>query len=394
MKIVHVITRLLNGGADENTLASCNGSAANGDEVHLVVGQVVQDEIRAKLDPRVRFHSVKSMIHPISPLKDAQAFLALLSYFRRTRPDIVHTHTSKAGILGRAAAKLAGVRGIVHGVHIAPFLNVGARQRAVYLAAEKLAARWTHAFIDVSQGMRDAYIGEGIGSAEDHTIIYSGMDLERFQAQKQPDDIAAVLGTTADQPKPPVIVMLAALESRKRHLELFSVADDLLDAVPDARLVLGGGGQDFERIEAARLKLRNADRVRLLGFYPDPAGLIALADVCILCSTREGLPRVVVQYVAGGKPVVICRLPGIEEVISHGHNGIIVGEDDFAGLASSTAALLRDPGQLAAMTAAARDTDVSRWDVRRMWRDNEKVYRRVLGQTNVESAPSEKVPNA
>lgn len=377
--IAHIQTRFINAGADENTLYSCNFSVERGNKVHLLVGDAVDAEIIARLDPRVKVDIVPDLVHAISPVRDLKALLQILHRLRKLNPDIVHTHTSKAGILGRAAARLGGVRGIVHGVHIAPFLNVGPRERFVYLTAERLAARWTDAFIDVSRGMRDAFLDENLGRPGNHFVAYSGMHLESFRNPEPIEGWRALLGCGADEPKPPVVLMLAAFEPRKRHAALIEAFDDVLKAIPDARLVLAGDGAERPAVEAARDRSSNPDRIRLLGFNANPGGLIELADLCVHCSTREGLPRVIVQYLAGGVPVAVTSLPGIDEVVRDGSNGVIVGPDDFVGLADAMTRLLTSPQRLKEMTTAARNTDVSAWDVNRMCEDNQKVYDWVLG---------------
>ncbi|TIT46771.1 MAG: glycosyltransferase family 4 protein, partial [Mesorhizobium sp.] len=132
---------------------------------------------------------------------------------------IVHTHQSKAGIVGRLAAREANIPCIIHGVHILPFVHVGNAQRLMYLAAERLAAKCTQAFIDVSQAMRDICIANHLGSADQHHVVHSGFDLKRFANAQWPQQSHLLLGTAVGEPKPPVILMLAALEPRKRHIE-------------------------------------------------------------------------------------------------------------------------------------------------------------------------------
>lgn len=377
IKIAHIKTRFLNAGADENTLYSCNWSAARGDEVHLLIGPSADAEIRARLDPRVKIDIIPDLVNPVSPVRDAKALFQLFGRLRRLNPDIVHTHTSKAGILGRAAAHLSGVKGIVHGVHIAPFVNVGRKERFIYLNAERLAARWTDAFIDVSRGMRDAFLGERLGRPENHFVAYSGMDLSDFRRPTPIENWRELIGSTGNA-KPPVVLMLAAFEPRKRHVKLIEAFERVLQTIPDARLVLAGDGVDRPAVEAARDRSSKPENIRLLGYHSNPAGLIQLADLCVHCSTREGLPRVIVQYFAAGVPVVMTDLPGIDEVVRNGGNGIVVGPDDFAGLAEAMTGLLTDRQRLDEMTNAARDTDVSAWDVDLMCGNNQMVYDWVL----------------
>jgi glycosyltransferase involved in cell wall biosynthesis len=375
VRIAHITTRLINGGADENTVACANWSAEAGNDVVLIHGRDSSPEIYAKVSPRVRVRGVPQLVRDISPLKDAAALAALKRLLDKLKPDVVHTHTSKAGILGRAAAKLAGVPARVHGVHIAPFVGTGPVPRAIYLGAERLAARWTNAFIDVSAGMRDTFLDAGIGRAANHYVVYSGMDLSAFTAPTPVDDWRALLGLTSREPKPPVVLMLATFELRKRHAELIRAFDAVLETQPDVRLVLAGGGDPHApAIEAAVAASRSPNNIRRLGFYPNPGGLIALADVGVLCSLREGLPRVAVQYIAGGLPVVTSDLPGIGEIVTDGVNGIVTDADDVGEIGRTIADLLRNPAQLGRLKRGAKESDVSAWGVQKMGKDNQAIY--------------------
>jgi glycosyltransferase involved in cell wall biosynthesis len=374
MRIVHVTTRLINGGADENIVACANWSAAAGHEVTILHGAVTHPEIRARVDGDVRLLPVARLVRPISPLSDVAALRDLVSTFRRLSPDVVHTHTSKAGILGRVAARMTGVPRIVHGVHIAPFVGVPAPERVLYLLAEKMAAHWTDAFVDVSEGMRDEYVAAGIGADTTHHVVYSGMDIDAFRKPRPIADWRGLIGVGPAEPKPPVVLMLAALEPRKQHVEFIRAFEAVFAAAPETRFLLGGDGPLRPAVEAAIAASSRPQNIRLLGFHPNPAGLIALADIGVLCSVREGLPRVVVQYIAGGVPAVVARLPGIEEIVRNGGNGIITGEGDATAAARAVAALLADRETLSRLKDGAQRTDLARWGLDRMGRDNHAAY--------------------
>jgi glycosyltransferase involved in cell wall biosynthesis len=203
------------------------------------------------------------------------------------------------------------------------------------------------------------------------------MDLSRFRSAAWPPQWQALLGTAR---KPPVVLMLAALEDRKRHVEFLEAFRELLVRVPDAHLILAGEGPMRGTVEAAidRLRLRHA--VHLLGFHGQPEQLIALCDLTVLTSLREGLPRVVIQSMAGGKPVVITDLPGIAEIVRHGHNGIIVGADQVKQAADAVADLLLDRTRLNQLSEGAAGTDVSSWEVDAMCRTITQIYGHVSPQ--------------
>jgi glycosyltransferase involved in cell wall biosynthesis len=377
LRIAHVITRLINGGADENTVISCNEAVRRGHSVMLVHGAETRTEILAAVDPRVEIVGLPSLVQPIAPLSDMRALRGLLATFRRHRPHVVHTHTSKAGILGRLAAWAARVPVLVHGVHIVPFDNVGRLERRAYLTAERSVQGMTHAFIDVSPAMRDLCVQAGVGSPERHYVVPSGFDLSLFRNATEPEDWRDLLRLQPDDPRPPIIVMLAVFEPRKRHLECLESLPRIVAGFPEARFILAGDGPLRGEIEARIRTLELERNVVLTGFHPHPEQLIALADVCLLASAREGLPRVLVQYLAGGRPVVAADLPSIEEVLRHGVNGLVVGSD-LEDLADAVIPLLDDSTRRAGLARGAAATDLSDWDARRMGERLEAVYADVI----------------
>ncbi len=373
-RIAHIITRLINGGADGNTVYCCNAAARQGDEVVLLHGEVTQPEIIAKLDPRVRRIRVPGLVRALSPVSDIQALWHLTRTLRAFRPDIVHTHTSKGGIIGRVAARLAGVPVIVHGVHIVPFENAGRLQRLVYLAAERATAPITSAFIDVSAGMRDLCVAAGVGRPDQHYVVHSGFDLDRFCSARPPEDWRRLLRLEAHEARPPVLLMMAAFEPRKRHREFLEHFPKIAAEIPNVKLLLAGDGPLRPEIEDF-INANNLDRqVILAGFRDDPERLIALADLCLLCSMREGLPRVVVQYLAGGKPCVAADLPGLDEVLRNGENGVVTPPNDLAALAEAAVVLLADRQKLAHLAAGAARTDLSAWDATAMCAEVAAIY--------------------
>jgi glycosyltransferase involved in cell wall biosynthesis len=378
LRIAHVITRLINGGADENTVISCNQAARSGHYVTLVHGAQTRPEILATVDERVRMVELPSLVRPIAPLGDVKALSDLVRTFHRLRPHVVHTHTSKAGILGRLAARAASVPVVVHGVHIVPFVNAGHLETFAYLRAERAVQGMTDAFIDVSAGLRDLCVEAGVGAADRHHVVESGFDLSRFRAAVQPVDWRELLRLESDDPRPPVVLMLAVFEARKRHLEFLERVPRIVARFPRVRFVFAGDGTLRDAIEACIRTLGIERNVVLTGFHQHPEQLIALADICLLASAREGLPRVLMQYLAGGKPVVASDLPCIDEVLRHDVNGLIAGSDDLDGLADAVVALLNDPARRAWLARGAATTELAEWDMTRMGERLEAVYAEVI----------------
>lgn len=379
MKIVHVLTRLLRAGSEENTLACCLAQVKHGHEVLLVHGNENDATLQASVAKTMRVVALETLVHPLSPSNDIAALRQLSRLLLEWHPDIVHTHQSKAGIIGRLAAKRANVPGIIHGVHILPFLDVGHAQKLTFLAAERVTAKVTRAFIDVSQSMRDICIAHHIGSPDQHHVVHSGFDLNRFSRARWPEQAARLLGIAPGEPKPPVVLMLAALEPRKRHVEFIEAFAQVVDRIPDVRLILAGEGPTRPDVEAAIKRSPVASSIHLIGYHSEPEQLINMADVCVLTSMREGLPRVVMQYLAGGRPCVVSQIPGLDEIVRHGVNGIVTPAHDVDAAAAAVADLLENKAYHAQLAEGAKRTDLSSWGLDAMCDSVETVYQSVLG---------------
>lgn len=378
MHVVHVLTRMLRAGSEENVLLTAAGQMAEGDKVTLVYGADSRTDLADRLAPGAGRIRVQSMVHPIRSVADIAAVREMAGVFREIAPDVVHTHQSKAGIVGRYAARSAKVPCIVHGVHILPFIGVSRGKRAVYITAEKAAARITHGFVHVSEGMRQGYLSNGIGMSVPHEVIRSGFDLEKMRCAELPDDWRALLGVAAGDPKPMTFVMLAALEPRKRHLPLLEILPDVVRTQPDVRFLFAGEGALKNEIAEKARALGIADNVRLSDYRNDPERIIALADACLLASGQEGLPRSVLQYLTAGKPTVLFRLHGIEEVADDSRNALVVPPNDWGKYRDALIGLATNPALRARLSEGARATDLTPWDWRTMGTRTTEFYRRVI----------------
>lgn len=373
MKIIHVLTSLLRAGAEENTLATCRGQVARGHDVWLIHGENVEASTRDMVPKGVKVIQVAELVRDVKPIQDLSALRKLTSEFRKLSPDVVHTHQSKAGIVGRLAAKNAQVPIILHGVHILPFLNVSWVKRLIYLSMEKYVASATDAYIAVARGMHDANLAAGLGTESNNHIVYSGMNIERFQTAKP----------TPDAPKGRVIAFVASLEPRKRHMAFFDIFARIVQRWPDAHLCLFGQGEMEDALRAKAAALGISEHVHFKGFRSDVERWIAASDICVLPSMREGLPRVVVQYVAAGRPVVVSQLPGIEEIVEDGGNGFLVDLDSLDGMDGAIERLFSEPQLHADMTNAARARDLSQWSETRMEADIDAIMMQVADRKGV-----------
>ncbi|WP_264212287.1 glycosyltransferase [Leisingera thetidis] len=375
MHIVHILTRLLRAGSEENTIATCLWQARRGHRVTVVHGPDPDPYWQDRFGSLIDFAELPGLLHPIKPLQDFRAVRQMRNLLSGLQPDVIHTHQSKAGIIGRLAAAATPEALVVHGIHIIPFDGVSPLKRALYIASEKIAARRTDLFLAVSRSVGQAYVEAGIcGSAE---AVYSGMDLSPFRDPDLPQDWPALLGTAAGtRTRPPVVLMLAAFEPRKRHEAFLHAFAKVRADIPDTRILFAGKGPHEAAVRAAAAGLGLEKNVVFCGFRTDPEALIALADLCVLTSEREGLPRVVVQYIAAGRPVIVADLPGIEEIVADGVNGLVSDPDVMEDTAAKLRDLLLDRAALQHLAQGARATDVSDWELDRLGaRTTEHYYR-------------------
>ncbi|MDH7503977.1 MAG: glycosyltransferase, partial [Verrucomicrobiota bacterium] len=267
MRVVHIITRLIVGGAQENTIATVLALRnRSGVEVALFAGPTTGPE--GSLEPRVRdvpglFTLIPSLVRPLNPWKDLLALVVFSRKLRSIRPDIVHTHSGKAGFVGRLAARLARVPVVVHTIHgpsFGPFQ--GALPNAVYVAAERVAGRVTDHFVVVADAMKRLYLAAGIGRPDQYTRIFSGFDLGPFLSAH--DDIAVrrQLGLSADDF---VVGKIARLFKLKGHHDLLAIGPHIVKEYPKLKFLFVGDGAWRGRLEREFAEAGIAQHVRFAG---------------------------------------------------------------------------------------------------------------------------------
>ncbi len=347
MRVTHVITRLVVGGAQENTVSSVLGLASiSGVHCDLISGPTTGPEgslESAFANKPSLLRICQPLVRQISPWLDFQAYRALKAVFRRDRPDIVHTHSGKAGIVGRLAARHAGVPFVVHTIHgpsFGPFQ--GRLPNTVFTAAERLAGRSTDHFVVVANAMRDQYLAAGIGRREDYTCIRSGFDLQPFLTATNEPALRAKLGLKPDDF---VVGKIARLFELKGHEDLFAIAPDLIRRIPKARFLFVGDGVWRGRFEQTARDLGLRDHFVFTGLVPptEVARYVGVMDALAHLSRREGLPRAIPQALATGKPVVAFDCDGAREVCIDGTTGILLAPGDLGGLTGSLVRLAEDP---------------------------------------------------
>lgn len=376
-RIAHVITRLELGGAQQNTLYCTAHHDRTRFEAGLIAGAggILDDEARRIADARVDL--VPWLEHPVSPAADLLAVVRLRRLFRSARVDLVHTHSSKAGILGRLAARLAGVPAIVHTVHGWSFNDTQAAAiRASYVRLERLAARWTRRLVVVAAGDREKGLAHGIGRPELYTLVRSGIDLTEFERPRASrDEVRRRLGLGPDHL---VVGTVACLKPQKAPLDFVRAAAAAHARDPRLRFLVAGDGELREAMERLVAERGLSGIMQFLGWRQDVPELLQAMDVFLLTSLFEGLPRSVLQAMAAGVPVVATAVDGTPEVVRDGATGLLVPPGQPERAAERVLEMIASPDLRARCIAGARRVLTSEFDIRHMVRDLDRLYLELL----------------
>jgi len=348
IKVAHIITRMILGGAQENTLYTVQGlSRLPNYDVTLITGPAIGPEGELVEEARksgVKLILVDELRRELSAYYDPVSFVKLVSVLRRLKPDIVHTHSSKAGILGRWAARLLRVPCIVHTIHGLPFhpyerplLNW------LYIRLERSAAKCSDAIICVANAMAEQSLAAGVGRPDLYTTIYSGMDIDEFL--RAGAKRAATRQRLGFADSDIVIGKIARIAPLKGYEYVVQIAPELLRRFPRARFLFVGDGTLRPEIERAVADAGMSDRIVFTGLVPatEIPELVSAMDVLVHASLREGLARVLPQALASGKPVVSFDIDGAKEVVLDGVTGYLVEPESAEGLLDALTKVLSLP---------------------------------------------------
>ena len=349
MKILHIITRLILGGAQKNTVLSCAAQVAAGHDVALAFGPIYGPE-GSLLDQATAAGAqtiqINSMRRAVLPVHDLRCYFALRRLIRDLKPDVVHTHSSKAGILGRAAAWRERVPAVVHTIHGLAFHDRQSRiVRRVYVAAERFAAKRCHKIVGITQAMCDAFAAEGIGRPEQFSVIPSGVDLEAFNQQTAMRDVTRrAYGIPVEAP---VIGLVARLDPLKGHDDLLNVLPELLTKHPGLHLLFVGDGWHREALEKRVAENSWQQRAIFAGLVPPTQvpSLLRAMDIMALPSYQEGQGRTLVEALVCGCAVVGYDVGGIGEVCIDGRTGRLAAVGDMRQLSDVLMWMLDNPDQ-------------------------------------------------
>jgi glycosyltransferase involved in cell wall biosynthesis len=382
MKIVHVITRLIIGGAQENTLLTVQDLHHQyHDDVTLITGPAEGPEgdlFSRAATLGLKVEVMPQLVRAVRPVTDLVAYWKLRSAFRRLRPDVVHTHSSKAGIVGRAAAWHEHVPVVVHTIHGLPFgaFESSLRNR-LYVALERWAAWRCHAMIGVCDAMTEQARAAGIGHSDHFSTIYSGMDADAFLNPPRPrEQVRRELGLADDEV---AFATVARLFELKGHDDLVAIAPRVLQANPKVRFVWIGDGILRDRLVADLERWGIRDAFILTGLVPPERipELLGAVDAVIHPSLREGLARVLPQALLVGRPVISYDIDGAREVVLP-ETGILLPPRDLDGLGEAVLRLATDPALRASLGREGRRRFADQFRHETMTRQIRSLYERLL----------------
>lgn len=384
LRVLHIITRMIVGGAQENTMLSCALIDAKRFPSTLLTG--AETGIEGELHGESRERGVRMVIEPslvrrLSPWHDLVATYKLWRMLRRERYDVVHTHSSKAGILGRIAAWLAGVPVIVHTSHGWGFNREQPwYEYWTYVWLERFCARISTALIVVGAPGREEGLSLGIGKPEQYRLIRSGIEVQAYRDARITRDEAR--RRLALPPDAFVIGCVGRLGEQKAPLDLLAAFMPVAESRPEAHLVFVGDGPLSADLEQAIARAGLTGRVHLTGLRRDVPELMRAFDVFALASRWEGLPRVFPQAMAAGLPIVATRVDGAPDAVTPGENGWLVEVGDTRGMAERLRALATSP-ETARRMGAAGQARVDEFSAQRMVQDLANLYGQAASRAKI-----------
>lgn len=390
MKIVHIITRLILGGAQENTLITCKLLADRGHDVTLITGPALGPEghlFDRALKAGFKTIVIDKMRRAIIPPYDLVTYFQLKGLLKKLRPDIVHTHSAKAGILGRYVGySLKGsfdeterpyVVHTIHGLAFHPYLSK--RKNDFYIAIENAAAKRTDAFISVADTMTEKALAVGMGTDDMFTTAYSAIEEEGYLTPPSPSQVADFRRRYGISDQATVLVTIARLAELKGHAYIIESAKRLAEKHPDCVWLFVGDGELASDIKSDIQMSGLQYRFKFTGLI-DPSKIplaIHSSDILVHCSLREGLARALPQAMLCGKPVVSFDIDGAKEVVNS-DTGFLIPAEDVASLTDACRRLIEDPSLRKTLGSNAKAFVANKFAPATMVDTIESVYNKLM----------------
>lgn len=386
--VIHIITRLDRGGSAQNTMLTVLGHDRTQYEPVVIAGHpgswdaqggmaATEEQGRRLEKEGISCIIMPSLVRQISLWKDLCALWILIGILRAKRPAIVHTHTSKAGVVGRVAAWLARVPVIVHTPHGHVFYgHFGAWKSRIFLQVERILCRVTSRLVALTSAERDDHLARAVGHADRFAVIPSGIDVDRFRrARVEGRRIPQGFNCSTDAT---IVGSIGWLTDIKGHRVLVEAVGYLKDEFPGLHAVIVGSGGQHHALLAQADSLGVRDRIHLVGHRDDIEQCLAGMDCFVFPSLNEGMGRALIEAMAAGLPVVASRVGGIPAIVRHEENGLLVEAGDGRALSEALRRILGDPQLADRLGRNASRTIGQEFGVKAMVDAVESVYRRAL----------------
>ena len=376
IQLVQIIDRLNVGGPTPYLLFLSRALESRGYRSTVVKGQVASGE--AEMDEVIRRSGIRPLelrgfSRAIVPIRDFRVLIALYRLLRRVRPEIVHTHKSKAGVVGRIAAWLAGVPVTLHTFHGLVFKGYfSAWKTRLIVLVERLLARRTDVLVAVSALQRDELLADRIAAPSRIRTVPLGVDLDPFLNQRRGDaGFREELGFGASTRLVGIVARLVPIKGVDVFL---SAAEQVAAALPDVRFVVIGDGELRGALETLARERKLSGRVRFTGFRNDMARIYGSLDLSVLSSRHEGLPVALLESVASGCYVVATRVGGVPDLLRSERIGLMVAPDNARALAAGIQRVLRERREI---SAEVRREIVESYGMTRLAEDFSHLYRKL-----------------
>ena len=385
MRIAHVITRMIVGGAQENTLLNCEDLVRlHGDEVLLITGPALGPEgdlLTQGRGPSFPVAVIPELRRAVHPWRDWISYRKIKRLLADFQPDVVHTHSAKGGILGRMAATSLGVPAVIHTVHGAPFHPYQrAWARKLIQWAEWYGARKCHLMVSVADAMTDLMVAGGVAPREKFVTVYSGMDVAPFvEADRTRDEVRRELGY---RPEHVVIGKIARLFHLKGHDDVVDAARQVVRGCEQARFLFVGDGILRESLERRIAEAGLTPYFQFTGLVAPSRipSLVGTMDALVHASLREGLARALPQALIAGKPVVSYDCDGAREVVLNGQTGFLLAPRDVDGMANALVELVSSSELRSKLGGQGRERFTDQFRHETMTRRLRELYVRLLDQ--------------
>lgn len=380
ISVLHLITRLIVGGAQENTI----DTAANLDQdlfkTEIISGLQTGSEGSLVEDVRIKgipLTLIPELVREVSPRNDFRALRKLHSTMRSCNPAIVHTHSSKAGILGRLAARMAGVPVIVHTIHGWGFHDfMPLPQRYFYILLERLLARFTHALIAVSNQDIQVGLRNNIGSEDQYHLIRSAILTKKIS----PDQIDPKISRTEfGIPQDAIVIgTIGRLSPQKNPKDWIRIAGLIHRSFPDVFFLVVGDGPLRSQVEQEVRKMDVAEKIIIAGIQRDVSRYLSAMDIFMMTSLWEGLPRTILHALNMNIPVVAYNVGGVPEVVIQGETGLLSQPGNIDEMTKHIENLINDPQLRARLGKNGADLIQDEFDLNKMIREITELYEMLL----------------